>query len=602
MSQGSFPNNRLRPIRAYLGRGLTLLVPLVLAVSLASADGPLLIYDTDFRSDVDDVGGLATANALADLGMLELAGVVASTTGPYVVGAIDAVNTYYSRDDVPVGLIAPDPNLDTTRGNDDFAPILANTQLFISSQTNATAPISTDLYRQLLYDAPDDSVKIVVVGGQTAIHRLMQTGANYNDDGIGMTGMDLIQSRVSELVLMAGNFSNFNHAEFNVTLDVNAAQQVARNWPSPIVYSGFEVGSTIMTGSALTDPEINPVARAYEAYRGTDGGSGTIGDRQSWDQTAVLYAAAGTAWEGNTLWQRSDPHDIDFTDTGRALINANPDADRRFLIQSMSNDDIASIISDLMIAEPANPGPRPETPEPVGTLAHYRFDEGQGTVLTDRSDQAVAAALRNFADTSAGAGDDAPSGWTSDNRLRFDGVDDYIDTEFALNQLGVGSFTLETIFQYDGDSSRTWTPILGSSHGPSYSANEILFVGKRDGNDDLNINLAGLASFNVSSDELFDGEQRHLAVVFDHQAMEIRVFVDEALIHTRSGVAGPYIGSSRLLIGATGHAADERWVGWIDQVRITDEALEPAQFIPEPGTLGMLGLVGLMLLRRRQRT
>ena len=498
-------------------------------------------------------------------------------------------------------MIATDPGLDTTRGSDDFAPILANTQLFVSNQTNATAPVSTDLYRQLLHEAPDNSVKIVVVGGQTAIHRLMQTGPNYNDDGIDRTGMELIESKVAELVLMAGNFANANHAEFNITLDINAAQQVARHWPSPIVYSGFEVGNTIMTGSALTNPQTNPVARAYQAYRGTTGGAGTIGDRQSWDQTAVLYAAAGTAWEGDTLWQLSDPHDVDFTDAGRTLASADADASRRFLIQSMSDDGLASIISDLMIAEPANPGPRPETPESVGTLAHFRFDDGQGTTLTDRSDQAVAAILRNFADPSAGAGDDAASGWTSDNRLRFDGVDDYIDTELALNQLAGGSFTLEAMVQYDGEASRTWTPILGSSHGPSYSANEILFVGKRDGNDDLNINLAGLASFNVSSGGLFDGDERHLAIVFDHQTMEIRIFLDEMLIHTRSGVTGSYTGSSRLLIGATGHATDERWVGWIDQVRITDEALEPAQFIPEPGTLSLLGLAGLTLLARRRR-
>ncbi len=60
------------------------------------------------------------------------------------------------------------------------------------------------------------------------------------------------------------------------------------------------------------------------------------------------------------------------------------------------------------------------------------------------------------------------------------------------------------------------------------------FVGNRDDNDDLNINLAGLASFHVGSDDLFDGDEPHLAVVFDHQAMEIRVFVDETLIHTRA--------------------------------------------------------------------
>ncbi len=84
-------------------------VVLFLAVSDPGALGaaqspPGIILDTDFRSDVDDVGTLALLNALADNGECALLGVMASQTGPWVVGAINAVNTWYGRGEVPIGL------------------------------------------------------------------------------------------------------------------------------------------------------------------------------------------------------------------------------------------------------------------------------------------------------------------------------------------------------------------------------------------------------------------------------------------------------------------------------------------------------------------
>jgi hypothetical protein len=114
------------------------------------------------------------------------------------------------------------------------------------------------------------------------------------------------------------------------------------------------------------------------------------------------------------------------------------------------------------------------------------------------------------------------------------------------------------------------------------SANEILFIGRNQGNDDLNVNMAGFGLFTVAGTRLFDGNERHLAVVFDQETSQIRVFVDKELIHTRKGVAGTFTGGSRLLIGATGQASDERWLGWIDEVRLTDSALQFFQFLREP--------------------
>lgn len=49
----------------------------------------------------------------------------------------------------------------------------------------------------------------------------------------------------------------------------------------------------------------------------------------------------------------------------------------------------------------------------------------------------------------------------------------------------------------------------------------------------------------------------------------------------------------------------DRWFGYIDEVRISDSALDPTEFVfapaPEPGTVGVLGVVGLWGLSRRRR-
>lgn len=45
----------------------------------------------------------------------------------------------------------------------------------------------------------------------------------------------------------------------------------------------------------------------------------------------------------------------------------------------------------------------------------------------------------------------------------------------------------------------------------------------------------------------------------------------------------------------------DRWYGFMDEVRISDAALAPSEFlfVPEPGTLALLALGGLVLIRRR---
>jgi len=174
--------------------------------------------------------------------------------------------------------------------------------------------------------------------------------------------------------------------------------------------------------------------------------------------------------------------------------------------------------------------------------------------------------------------------WNNDGWLQFDGdAGSMLNTGVSLTKLSSGSFTVEAVVQYTGSHSRTWTPIFGASHGPSYNSSESFFIGKERHDDRLNINIGGLASFIRSSGGLFDGQERHLALVFDDVADEIRIFVDQVLIDRRTGVTGSLTTTSELLIGGVGHTTDERWEGWIGPHRVTNQALKSEEFLGSDG-------------------
>ena len=338
------------------------------AVAVDSPPG--IILDTDFRSDVDDVGTLALLNALADNGECVLLGVMASQTGPWVIGAINAVNTWYGRGQVPIGL---SPVVDQ-RFDDYYAPVIGDPERYPSTRSNATAPDSTTLYRRLLDTSADQSVIVVVVGGQICVHRLLLSTADPEGDGsIGRSGRELIAAKVRKLVIMGGNFVDPNQREHNMALDMEAAQTVAESWPTPIVYSGFEIGRPVMTGGALTQPENNPVAKAYELFPA--GGIGTIASSSSYDQTALYYAVRGIDGNGRTLWQLSDPGWASFPEA-RTRFARSAGGRHRHLVRHAADEEVAAVIEALMIQPPKRRGQPASAIRPPASGEHAITDYG----------------------------------------------------------------------------------------------------------------------------------------------------------------------------------------------------------------------------------
>ncbi len=318
---------------------------LILAVGAVDVP-PRIILDTDFRSDVDDVGALALLNALTDNGECDLIGIVASQTGPSIVSAINAVNCWYGRCDVPIGL-SP---VDDQRFPDHYAPVIGDPSLYPSKQSNATAPESTALYRRLLHESPDKSVKIIVIGGQTCLRLLLESAPDHEKDGsVNRSGRALVEDKVAGLYLMAGNFVDKEHAEHNIMLDLKAAQFIVEQWPTPIVFSGFEIGRDVVTGGAGVDPERNPVVKAYERFPA--GGVGVVAGSSSYDQTMAYCAVRGVTAGDLKLWELSEPGVVSFP-KGPTVFDPHSEGKHRYLIARASNEEVAKAIEALMFQPP----------------------------------------------------------------------------------------------------------------------------------------------------------------------------------------------------------------------------------------------------------
>jgi hypothetical protein len=304
----------------------------------SSIGGPVpIIFDTDFGPDVDDAGALAILHAMADRGEAEILGVMVSTSGDFDgPRAVDVVNTYYGRPDIPIGLADPSALSIPSRYTAQIASSFASEEV--------PNPTATSLYRRLLAARPDNSVTIVSVGFTSNLDDLLLSGP---DEFSPLNGADLVALKVKLWVAMAGQFpdsdENPRGAEYNLVQDVRASIITTALWPTPVVFSGYEVGAAVKTGGVLqvAVPEDNPIREAYRLFTGGD-------DRKSWDLTAVWYAVRGSDGFFDTC-------------SGRIEVNADgsngwdPDASgHAYLRMKVEAEVIAKALDELLVTPPAS--------------------------------------------------------------------------------------------------------------------------------------------------------------------------------------------------------------------------------------------------------
>ena len=245
-----------------------------------------IIFDTDFGPDYDDVGALAFLHAMADSGKAEILATVSSNQHELVAPCINIVNIYFNRPDLPIG--APKSH-GVSMGASQHWPDTLVARYPHKIMSTADVPDAVSVYRKVLYSQPDTSVTIVTVGFLTNLAGLLESKA---DSLCPLSGRDLIVKKVKKLVSMAGKFPS--GSEFNVHMDSTASVYVYENWPTPVIFTGFEIGEKIHTGLRVMKMDVakSPVRDVFRlcipmAEEDKNG-------RMSWDETAVLIAVYGT--------------------------------------------------------------------------------------------------------------------------------------------------------------------------------------------------------------------------------------------------------------------------------------------------------------------
>ncbi len=311
-----------------------------------------IILDTDFNTDLGDLGALQALHTLATNGYVNIIAITTMVRNASVVNALYGTNDFYGRSSIPLGV--------TSRTT--FTSIHADFQAIADSYGTAGPGLTTnnavDLLRSKLNAADANSVILVSDGYLTNISDLIDSTSNNNGDGIMLTGLQLIADKVKRYVCMgglygyrvdAGSLAETATGEYNFTGDKASSANVVNNWPTsvPFYLTGFEIGACVQAS----------IVTAIDTY-----------NRPFWDQIAVVFAVIGCTFESVNYWtvSKADVYcKAGFTGYKQSS------AGEKYIIRegTATSADTAAFIKNLCEGgafpdAPTDPGPDP-TPTPT---------------------------------------------------------------------------------------------------------------------------------------------------------------------------------------------------------------------------------------------
>lgn len=257
---------------------------------IVESDAIPVIFDTDVGNDIDDVIAIQMLYSYINQGKIDLLGIGIGKSYPRVIEYIDAFNRFNGFDSIPMGYAYNGVNPDSGKYVPQTLDTIIDGKKILEPQITIkdNLPEGYKLFRKLLASQKDSSVVFMAVGPVTNLARLLDSkGDEYSD----LNGIELVGKKVKFLSIMSGTYNDdtFNNPEWNVLQDLEASKKVYREWPTPLIASGSEVGVRILYPhqSILNDfknGEKNPMCVSYKLYEKMPY------DRPTWDLTSVVYA------------------------------------------------------------------------------------------------------------------------------------------------------------------------------------------------------------------------------------------------------------------------------------------------------------------------
>ncbi|UCG57199.1 MAG: nucleoside hydrolase [Phycisphaerales bacterium] len=339
MFDGNFPHGRSVLSSMML---LTLLARGPACLSSTHVREPVsIIFDTDMGYNIDDAAALGILHKLADNGEAKILAVMTCNRNKWSAAVCDIINTYYGRPDVPIGSAKKGP-YHKRFWNRYWERLVSQFPHDLTS--GHEAPDTTEIYRRILAEEPDKNVIIVAVGFLTNLKELLDSKPDRFSE---LSGAELIRQKIGKLVAVGGGYSSAGkHQTWSFKADASAAKLVVENWPTPIVFTGREIGEKIRTGARLRaeEPQDSPLRIVYDCVLTR------LKEKAhpSWDQTAVLYAVRGL----RGYWSEHTTGCNYIHDDGRNEWKLAPNKDHSYLVEKMGPNEVARVIEDLLLQSP----------------------------------------------------------------------------------------------------------------------------------------------------------------------------------------------------------------------------------------------------------
>lgn len=316
-----------------------LLLAVLAFATIARGEPVKVIFDTDMANDCDDAGALAVLHALADLGEVEILAVVTNRKDPSnaSAAAADAINTWYGRGDIPIGTDKDGATGAARKGRpSEYCAALRNEFLHDAKPDDAM-PDALAVYREALAREDDASVVICSVGALSNLEDLLRAEPG------------LVESKVRRLVVMGGGFPRTARPETNIKLDPAAAVTVTNEWPTDILWQGYEVGAAMNNGTELIEaPPENPVRRAYQLRLHHGRPSLEIG-KPNHDLATVLLAVRGAQ---EAYWSVVEGGRVVFDSDGHGQWNTDWKRRHQYVRIKGNPIELEAVLGNLLAASP----------------------------------------------------------------------------------------------------------------------------------------------------------------------------------------------------------------------------------------------------------
>jgi hypothetical protein len=244
------------------------------------------------------VGALAVILSLARKGIVDIKAVGYCVVNPPDmsvdgVGTIDAIAAYYGFPNLNIGVLKPFEGMPAHAHNSSYVKQVRKHYVNRFRKDDAVIPDAVKVYRKALTELPDatknEGAVFLTVGMLTNVWQLM---VSQPDEISPLTGIELMNKKISKIVSMAGNLTVPEGAsEFNLATDISGAQYVLQNWKKELDFCPVDMvldHHSITNGGTLLEIEgfSNPATYGYYIFSGSR-------STTSFDIVTAYYAICG---------------------------------------------------------------------------------------------------------------------------------------------------------------------------------------------------------------------------------------------------------------------------------------------------------------------